>query len=274
MKIIDAHLHFRPEVKGFSQTAEAAGHKNDEKHLQEVWKENQIVYGIVMSNKSMELEDHVYPENMSYCIGLDSSCLKGEVLDWKFFLDKTELHLKRKNCVGIKVYPGYVPYAIDDPVYIPFLELAETYQKPVAVHTGETSRSDAFLKYSHPLTLDHAAARFLKVQFVMCHFGNPWLVDAAAVLSKNPNVCADLSGILVGNPDIEKFLKESKSYIEYCKMWLSYLNDYDRILFGTDWPIIHIASYIRFISELIPEREQEKVFYHNAKRIYGLEGYC
>ena len=44
--------------------------------------------------------------------------------------------------------------------------------------------------------LDEVAADHPDTQFVMCHFGNPFLEAAAAVVEKNPNVAADLSGLL------------------------------------------------------------------------------
>ena len=36
-------------------------------------------------------------------------------------------------------------------------------------------------------------------RFVMCHVGNPWMIDAAEVIYKNMNVWADLSGLMVGD---------------------------------------------------------------------------
>lgn len=270
MNIIDAHLHFRPEVEKFQLVAQNAGHENTQEHLESVWKENNIVHGIVMGNMGVELENHHYPDYLSYCIGLDTSCIEDISIKTDYLLEMVEKHFQRNNCVGIKLYPGYCPYYVSDKLYFPFYKLAQKYNKPVAIHTGETSRSDACLKYSHPLTLDETAAMFPEVQFVMCHFGNPWLDDAAAVLHKNPNVSADLSGILEGNPNIITFLAENHSYVEYLKMWLSYLNDYDRIMFGTDWPLINISAYIQFISYIVPQKYHNKVFYDNAKRIYHL----
>lgn len=66
----------------------------------------------------------------------------------------------------------------------PYFDLAETYHKPVAVHTGLTATDMALLKYSHPFTLDEAAVRHRNVQIVMCHIGNPFLEEAVAVLEK------------------------------------------------------------------------------------------
>lgn len=271
MKIIDAHIHFRPELEGFQQTAKLAGHENSQKHLMAEWQKNNIVHGIVMSNLNLLLEDHQYPSNMSYCIGLDSHILTAETIDITQFIVMIEKHLNRNQCVGIKLYPGYCPYYVYDEIFFPLYALAQKYNKPVAVHTGATSRSDAFLKYSHPSTIDEVAAKFSKVQFILCHFGNPFIVDAAAVINKNPNVAVDLSGILEGNPAMEDFLVENQDYVRYIKMWLSYINDFSKIMFGTDWPLIHISSYITFIKKLIPAQHHQAVFFENANRIYNLK---
>ena len=268
MKIIDAHIHFCRE-EYFDKIAEAAGHQNNAAHLKEQYAEHGIVHAVVMGNYSLDLAAHDYPEYLSYCIGLDSACFNAKETAQQAEL--AEKHLQRKNCVGIKLYPGYNHFYIHDAALDPFYQLAMQYKKPVAVHTGLTATSNALLKYSHPLVLDEAAARYPKVQFVMCHIGNPWLVDAVAVLAKNQNVAADLSGILEGRiDDMAKFAKQKHGYIEFLRMWLEYLDDYERILYGSDWPLANIANYIEFASQLIPERHHEKVFFSNANRIYGL----
>ncbi len=136
---------------------------------------------------------------------------------------------------------------------------------------GVTSHSGAKLKYCHPLTLDEAAAEYPGVRFIMCHLGNPWIVDAAAVISKNPNVSADLSGLLVGKPDIPKLIHDQSDYVNHLRTWLSYTNAYDRLMFGTDWPLANIESSIAFIKHLVPEKHHSAVFAGNAKRIYSLE---
>ena len=160
MKIIDAHLHFCPDEPGYiSDIAVAAGHENTEEHLRSEYKRLGIVGGIVMGNGGLELSDHdKYPEYLRYCIGLDSMYLRdsgGNIPDSAWLL--VEKHLQRESCVGIKLYAGYNPFYITDPMYGPCYELAKAYKKPVAVHTGETAGIGAILKYSHPLTLDEAA---------------------------------------------------------------------------------------------------------------------
>lgn len=267
MKIIDAHLHFVPHDTYFDQIASAAGHENTLPHLKKEYDRLGIASGIVMGNRGLELERHQYPQWLSYCIGLDRTCL--DIHQIRETADQVALHLSRKQCVGIKLYPGYHPIYITDPVYDPIYELAEHYKKPVAVHTGETAGTGAILKYSHPLTLDEAAVKHPGVQFVMCHFGNPWLNDAAAVISKNPNVAADLSGLLEGRVDVKALMEDKKGYIEALRTWLSYF-DYQRLMFGTDWPLVNLEEYIQFIASLIPPRYHEAVFHKNAEQIYQL----
>ena len=271
MKIIDAHLHFRPgEREYFNQIAIAAGHENTEAHLRQEHARLGIVGGVVMGNGGVSLEGHAhYPSYLRYCVGLDSKYLRdsGGSLPASVW-DQVEQHLQRKNCVGIKLYPGYNPWYITDPMYGPCYELAAAYGKPVAVHTGETAGTGAVLKYSHPLTIDEAAVLHPGVRFVMCHFGNPWLPDAACTVRKNENVSADLSGLLEGRIVVDTFFKEQKGETEYLRTWISYMGDYSRLMYGTDWPLANLEDYIRFTERLIPERHWEAVFAGNAERIY------
>lgn len=266
MKIIDAHLHFCPGYEYFDEIAAAAGHENTEKHLKEQYEKLEIIGGIVMGNHGLSLEEHQYPPFLRYCIGIDSHTPISS--GWKDVYDAVELHLKRKECVGIKLYPGYNPVYISDFRYEPLYELAKEYKKPVAVHMGETAGSGAYLKYSHPLTLDEVAVEHGDVEFIMCHFGNPWLMDAAAVVGKNENVSTDLSGLLEGHIDMTSFFKEQTGYIEALKTWLRYMGNYQKIMFGTDWPLANLGEYVEFVKRLIPEQHWENIFWKNAARIY------
>lgn len=268
MKIIDAHLHFCQDPH-FDQIAELAGHKNTDAHLKDQYAVHNIVRGVVMGNRSLELSEHHYPDYLSHCIGLDSTCFNAQEVVQQAYL--VEQHLQRKNCVGIKLYPGYNQFYVYDPVLDPFYQLAMHYKKPVAIHTGLTATSHALLKYSHPMTLDEVAVRYPQVQFVMCHLGNPWIVDAVAVMEKNENVAADLSGILEGLiSSMPDFFVRKQGYIRFIQDWLEYLDNYDRLLYGTDWPLANISNYIEFVAHIIPARHHDKVFFENANRIYNL----
>ena len=104
----------------------------------------------------------------------------------------------------------------------------------------------------------------------MCHFGNPFLEAAAAVVEKNPNVAADLSGLLEGPIDLEDYFTRQAGYVTLLRTWLTAIDCWDDLLFGTDWPIVNLGTYVAFIRRLIPEEHWEQVFFQNANRVYGL----
>lgn len=273
MKIIDAHMHlFSKEKEWAEDMAQRVGHHNTTDHLRQVYHDLGIVHAVVMGNDSLNLERHDYPEDLfHYCVGLDSLVMGRGSSVPEDLPDQVEEHLKRETCCGVKLYPGYNRIWLSDPVYEPLYTLAARYDKPVAVHMGLTSMPRTHLKYCHPLELDEVAADHKHTQFVMCHFGNPFLESAAAVVEKNPNVAADLSGLLEGRVDLDRYFVEQEGYVFLLRTWLTAIQQWDDLLFGTDWPIVNLGEYISFIQRLIPEKHWENVFFRNANRVYGLE---
>ena len=271
MKIIDAHLHLFPPEPRIEAMTERVGHKNSVDHLREVYEQLDIVHGVVMGNRSLAPEYHSYPPQLfHYCIGLDSTLLEDGERLIENLPDLVEENLKQDSCCGVKLYPGYNHVWLSDPVYEPIYELAARYDKPVAIHMGLTSRARAKLKYCHPLVLDETAADHPRTRFVMCHFGNPFFECAAAVVEKNPNVAADLSGLLEGRVDLERYFREQAGFASLLRTWLVAIGQWDNIMYGTDWPIVNLGEYIEFIKRLVPQEHWEKVFFENANRIYAL----
>ena len=108
MKIIDAHLHIFPSEPGTDAMARGVGHENSVEHLRQVYGELEIVHGVVMGNRSLETGFHNYPRDLfHYCVGLDSLVLRRGSHIPEDLPDQVEEHLKRENCCGVKLYPGY-----------------------------------------------------------------------------------------------------------------------------------------------------------------------
>ena len=89
-------------------------------------------------------------------------------------------------------------------------------------------------------------------------------------MEKNRNVSTDLSGLLEGRVDLDLYFQERAGYVQLLRTWLSYLECWDRVMYGTDWPIVNLGEYIQYIQRIVPEAHWEKVFFENANRIYHL----
>ena len=61
----------------------------------------------------------------------------------------------------------------------------------------------AKLKYAHPLNVDEVAVDNPGVKIIICHLGNPWILDCQEILYKTKNVYADISGLFCGVPSNE-----------------------------------------------------------------------
>ncbi len=188
-------------------------------------------------------------------------------------LCRVEEELKQGNVKALKGYSGYLYYGPDSPSYAPYYELAARYQLPFIFHTGDTYSTRAKVKYAHPLLVDEAAVDHPDVNFVMAHFGNPWLIDAAEVVYKNNNVWADLSGILVGDATAFEEMAQSgvmAKVVQNVRDAMDFAERPDRFLYGSDWPLAPMRSYRRFIESIIPEEQREAVFVENAQELFHL----
>src|SRR5262249_60736765 len=113
-------------------------------------------------------------------------------------LQRVARQLRQGPVKPLKAYLGYLYYGPEHRSYVPYYELAARYRLPFIFHTGDNYSTVAKVRYAHPLLVDEVAVDHRGVKFVLAHFGNPWVADAAEVVYKNDNVWADLSGLLVG----------------------------------------------------------------------------
>jgi hypothetical protein len=187
-------------------------------------------------------------------------------------LRRAEAQIRAGRVIALKGYLGYVHHFPSDPGYFPYYELAANYKLPVFFHTGDTYSPFAKLKYAHPLTVDEAAVDFPKVNFVLCHVGNPWAIDAAEVVYKNMNVWADLSGFVVG-PD-DDFTDDARADCrreaqDRIRQAIRYAERPNRFVYGSDWPLAPMPAYAQFVRETIPEEFHDMVFDANARKLFG-----
>lgn len=60
LRVIDSHFHFC-DFPGFDQVALAAGYTNTEASLHQAFEENNVVHGVVMSNKTLDAKNITIP---------------------------------------------------------------------------------------------------------------------------------------------------------------------------------------------------------------------
>ena len=123
---------------------------------------------------------------------------------------------------GVKLYPTYQHYYLNDPRIYPLYQAARELDVPVLIHTGSSVFNGSRLKYGDPLHLDDVAVDFPELKLVMAHAGRGFWYDRAFFLSKlHANLYMEISG-----------LPPSKL--------MSYFPELDRntdkTIFGSDWP--------------------------------------
>ena len=168
---------------------------------------------------------------------------------------------------GLKLYPGYEPFYPHDKRLQVVYDLAEEFAVPVMIHSGDTYSPKGKLKYSHPLEIDEVAVDHPNVNFVICHLGNPWLTDCMEVVYKNANVYADISGLVLG-----QFTEAFENYmVEEIGDVILYAGDPGKFLFGTDWPICSMTSYLSFVKQLgLSAEAYQSMMYENSRKLFKL----
>jgi len=280
MKVIDAHVHFS-NISKFKECAQSSTDVNytKEGYLSET-SSIEVVKTICMGLTETSLGgfpdkkaqtpmcadlESSMPEGMHLCLGINPHTLSERNL-----AETEEIIRNNLRVVGMKIYAGYYHVDINDRIYNDVYDLAEKHDKTIVIHTGDTYSSRGLLKYAHPLCVDELAVSRPDLRIVACHMGAPWVFDACEVALKNPNVYIDTSGLFVGNKEYIKYVAAESLLIDRYLQALEFLNNYNKIIYGTDWPFAPMSAYFEFCKKLIPVEAHEKVFYENAVKVYKL----
>ncbi len=168
---------------------------------------------------------------------------------------------------GIKLYCGYEHYYPYDKKYQVIYDLCTEFDVPVMIHSGDTLSPRGKIRFSHPINIDDVATDNPDLKVVICHMGTPWLLDCQEVVYKNKNVYTDVSGLVLGifNQELMEYYEDK--ILDFIK----YIGHPCRMLFGTDWPICDIESYINFFNNLkINSDCRELLMFKNAKKIFKI----
>jgi predicted TIM-barrel fold metal-dependent hydrolase len=167
---------------------------------------------------------------------------------------------------GFKFHPtsqGFYPN--DRKAYVLYEVIAE-HKLPALFHTGQTGVGAKMrggmgmrLKYSNPIHLDDVAADFPDMPIILAHPSFPWQDEALAVATHKPGVYIDLSGWA------PKYFPPN--LIQYANTLLK-----DRILFGTDFPVLTPERWIAEFDKLqIKPEVRQLILRDNAIKLLGLQ---
>lgn len=171
-------------------------------------------------------------------------------------LDPIEEKLQHYICdegfMGIKMQPLFDAFVADDPVVYPVMDFAQAHKVPVFIHCGHPP-------FSLPWSIALLAEQYPDVPVTMIHMGHGHgvYIDAAIKMAKRyPNLYLEMSGMPMGSKILEAYHSVG----------------HDRVMFGIDSPFHHPTVEIQKVcTSGLTEREQEDVFYNNAKKLLKLE---
>ena len=270
--IIDAHTHIGKLPGGLY----AEGYEKNLNLILKEAQENNVSHLIILaglekqdgfnvSTKSL-LELIVEHKNVHAVAGINIDYQKDDLIQLEEWVNKRQV-------VGIKFYTGYQHYYPSDERCKPIYDIALKHDVPVIFHSGDTLAgyvSNPKVRYSHPLNIDDVAADYPNLKIIIAHMGNPWLIDCAELLYKNPNVYADISGLIV-NDDLDS--SDGELMRVRIKEMIDYIGSENKLLYGTDWPLAPMKTYIKFANSLGLSKEgQDSLFYKNALNLFKLEG--
>jgi uncharacterized protein len=76
---------------------------------------------------------------------------------------------------------------------------------------------------------------------------------------------------LVGNLT-ERPQEEIDTYVVRPLKWIfGYVEDPTKLMFGTDWPLTNMASYVDAFKRAIPREHWKAVFHDNAAHVFKLK---
>lgn len=167
---------------------------------------------------------------------------------------------------GFKFHPsqqGFYPY---DRIAYPLYEVIAEYRLPALFHTGQTGVGAGMrggmgirLEYSNPMHLEQVGIDFPDMPIVMAHPSFPWQDEALAVATHKPNFYIDLSG---WSP---KYFPAN--LVQYANTLLK-----DRVLFGSDFPVIQPDRWLRDFDALpIKPEVRPLILKENAIRLLNLK---
>ncbi|WP_135364531.1 amidohydrolase family protein [Halosimplex halophilum] len=162
-----------------------------------------------------------------------------------------------------QIAQGFDP---SDPAHDELWATIEELGVPVVFHGGNTTLGAGApggrglrIEYGNPMLVDDVAARYPDLQILIAHPAFPWEKEQLAVCQQKGNVYMDLSGWRPAYID-DQVLQYARTVLQ------------DRVMFGTDYPMIRPGEWLEGFAEHcdFPAAVQRKLLWENAESFLGL----
>jgi predicted TIM-barrel fold metal-dependent hydrolase len=164
--------------------------------------------------------------------------------------------------------PGRQAFYPNDPLLYPLWEDASRLGMVILFHGGMMGAGAGTpggmgykLKYGRPIPyLDDIAADFPDLRIIGAHPAWPWQEEALAIARHKSNFFIDISGWA------PRYFPPQ--LVQYAGSILQ-----DRVLFGSDWPVMEVERWLTEFAQLsIKDEVRPKIMLRNARTLFGLTG--
>lgn len=196
-----------------------------------------------------------YPERFSGLIGIDPYTGMDGVRE-------LERAVKDLGFIGAHLYPHWFELAPDHAKYYPFYAKCVELGVPIQMQVGQSmiySKDYRCRSVGQPITLDPVACDFPELKLIGIHVGIPWTREMIAMAWKHENV------YIGSDAHSPKYWPEEFAH---------YINTFgqDKVVFGTDFPVLDFARTRREIDDLdLRPGPKRKLLRDNVIRIYGMD---
>ena len=165
--------------------------------------------------------------------------------------------------VGAHLYPHWCELAPDHAKYYPYYAKCCELDVPIMMQVGHNlvySRQRRLPSVGRPICLDQVAIDFPELRLIGIHIGIPWTDEMISMCWKHENVYT------AGDAYAPKYWPEA--YVHYANTFCR-----EKVLFGTDWPVIDPERAVREVNELgLRDESRQLLMRDNALRVFKLGG--
>ena len=195
-----------------------------------------------------------YPDRFSGLAGVDPTRGMQSLRD-------LEHAVKEYGFVGAHLYPHWFGLPPDQARYYPLYAKCCELDIPIMMQVGHClryQRERILPSVGRPITLDQIAIDFPELVLIGIHIGYPWTEEMISVAWKHENV-------YIGS-DAYAPRHWPEPFVHFINTWGK-----DKVVFGTDWPVIDPERATKEINELeLRPESKQKLLRDTALRIFRL----